>query len=82
MRNVLLPSIIDDPEHDPHYFVQLNPTTTDYKHINKHGHQVLADMLSAYTQRQLCRIHVSPSRKQRPTLSPKHTARFSHPQDN
>ncbi|KZV89861.1 hypothetical protein EXIGLDRAFT_838243 [Exidia glandulosa HHB12029] len=60
LRNALLPQLLDTREAGPNYFHRLGSGGTDFNHINPRGHQMLADLLIAYTQRQLCALSSSP----------------------
>ncbi|KZV78310.1 hypothetical protein EXIGLDRAFT_43979 [Exidia glandulosa HHB12029] len=62
LRNALLPQLLETRSAAPSYFAKLHTGVTDFKHINNRGHQMLADLLIAYTQRQLCTLsHPTPA---------------------
>lgn len=56
LRNMLLPHILKDVSLDEHYFYVYDDGKVDFRHVSVHGHKIMADLLSAYTQRQLCAI--------------------------
>ncbi|QRW05670.1 capsule structure designer protein [Ceratobasidium sp. AG-Ba] len=58
LRNVALYHVLENPELDRDMFYRLPPfqpeSETDLRHMNRIGHKVLADLVIAYMQRQIC----------------------------
>ncbi|KAF8583190.1 hypothetical protein K439DRAFT_1661401 [Ramaria rubella] len=56
MRNMLVHHVLNNPHLDEYYFNKLPNGEPDWRHVNAKGHKVMADLLTAYTQRQICAI--------------------------
>ncbi|GJJ12747.1 hypothetical protein Clacol_006992 [Clathrus columnatus] len=67
IRNFLVPYILKHAELDEYYFCK-NKEGTDWRHVDVHGHKVMADILIAYTQRQICAVEMGKSRLQKADL--------------
>lgn len=61
LRNALLPQLLEARSAAPAYFARLHGGKPDFKHINNHGHKMLADLLIGYTERQLRAFEHSPT---------------------
>ncbi|KIJ41190.1 hypothetical protein M422DRAFT_255694 [Sphaerobolus stellatus SS14] len=57
VRNVLAHHIYKHSKLDEYYFGRLpDSDKPDWRHVNEKGHKVMADLLTAYTQRQICAV--------------------------
>lgn len=56
LRDMVLPQIFKNVSLEEHYFHINQNNLVDFRHISVHGHTITADLLTAYTQRQLCAI--------------------------
>ncbi|GJN93869.1 hypothetical protein Rhopal_006928-T1 [Rhodotorula paludigena] len=54
IKNFFLPYLLERPDVAPEYFTKFWDGAPDYRHVNVHGHNALADMLSLYMAEQLC----------------------------
>ncbi|KIJ41191.1 hypothetical protein M422DRAFT_209303 [Sphaerobolus stellatus SS14] len=57
IRNMLVQHIIKHSELDEYYFgTYPDPPRPDWTHVNLKGHIIMSDLLTAYTQRQICAV--------------------------
>ncbi|KAF8587434.1 hypothetical protein K439DRAFT_1407534 [Ramaria rubella] len=56
VRNMLTHHILKNAHLDEYYFTKLGNGKPDWRHVGVQGHRVMADVLAAYTQRQICAV--------------------------